>query len=306
MPTLLAVGVVVFLIAADAPWRSPSWSTIRIAIESIGIAGAVAIFAVSVAVAVSLQPLQFRLVQLLEGYWPLWVPRFVVLFGIRCEMHRRGRLVDRQDIDSLGNSSAARIAALERAQAAGDQLNQRFPPREDRLLPTALGNALRASEDRVGKRYDLDSVTIWTRLFPLLPERFRAGFDDEVTQLDVSVRLSVTWAVAGTLGLLWLLRDLTALIAHPLWMAVPASLYVLARLSYQSAVESAIAQGVDLEVAVDLYRARVIDAMRLNPTNSLDQERRVFRELCVLFQTSGISTQNLHFRSTARAGGPDE
>jgi hypothetical protein len=127
--------------------------------------------------------------------------------------------------------------------------------------------------------------------------------DDEVTQLDVSVRLTVTWALAGIVSLLVLMRDLAALFEHPLWMAVVAGIFMLARLSYQSAVESAIAQGVDLEVAIDLYRARVIDAMRLHPTGSLKEERRVFGELCELFQTRSGSATNLRFKPTARAGG---
>jgi hypothetical protein len=78
------------------------------------------------------------------------------------------------------------------------------------------------------------------------------------------------------------------------------------RLSYQSAVESAIAQGVDLEVAIDLYRSRVVDAMRLYPTTSLEEERRVFGELCELFQTPSHSTQGLQFNPEARAGGMAE
>lgn len=301
LPTLLAVGVIAFMVAADAPAVSLSWATIQTATASIGVAGAVVITAVSIAVAVSLQPLQFRLVQLMEGYWPAWFPRFLVRLGIWFEMRRRRRLQSRMSFVP-SNSAAASIAERERAQSAEMQLQQRFPER-DRLLPTALGNALRASEDSVGRRYGLDSVTIWPRLFHLLPERVRAGMDDEVTQLDVSVRLTVTWTSAGIVGSALLARDVLALLKHPLWVAVVVGIFVLARLSYQSAVESAIGQGVDLEVAIDLYRARVIDAMRLSPTVSLHEEREVFGELCELFRTPTASDIDLTFNANARAGG---
>ena len=127
--------------------------------------------------------------------------------------------------------------------------------------------------------------------------------DDEVTQLDVSTRLTVTWALSGIASFLILIREPAALLENPLWTAVVACVFLLTRLSYQSAVESAIAQGVDLEVAIDLYRTRVIDAMRLHPTVSLEGERRVFRALCELFQTPITSALDLQFKSSSRAGG---
>jgi len=297
--------VVAFLVAADAPVKPVSFATIQGAASSIGGVGALVIFTASAAIAVSLQPLQFRLVQLMEGYWPAWFPQFLLRLGIRLERSRRDRVRARLAIVSRSSAPAAQAAARERAQTAETQLRQRFPA-EERLLPTALGNALRASEDMVGQRYGLESVIIWPRLFPLLPDRVRNGVDDEVTQLDVAVRLAVTWTVAGLVGLGWLFCEPAALWQNPTWMLVPVGVFVLARLSYQSGVESAIAQGVDLEVAIDLYRARVIDAMRLHPTVSLEQERRVFRELCELFQTPSPSSRNLHFKSSARAGGSAE
>jgi hypothetical protein len=277
---------------------------VQSAAKSIWGPGAIVISAASIAIAVSLQPLQFRLVQLMEGYWPSWFPAFLAQFGVWVENRRRERLLDRLTSPTDLKSGTATIVADERAQTAESQLRQRFPSK-DRLLPTALGNALRASEDSVGQRYGLQSVVIWPRLFHLLPERVRSGMDDEVTQLDVSVRLAFTWTLAGVTGSIVLLDDVSALVKNPLWIIVVLAIFILARLSYQSAVESAIAQGVDLEVAIDLYRARVIDAMRLYPTESLEAERQVFRELCDLFQDPA-STHELLFDPNARAGGPSD
>jgi len=304
LPTFLAVSVVTFMFAADAPANELSWHRVVAVAASIGGPGVIVVSAVSIAIAVSLQPLQFRLVQLMEGYWPAWFPASLARVGVWFETRRRERLRDRLTSSPNLISTTARTVARERAQNAESQLHQRFPS-QDRLLPTALGNALRASEDSVGQRYGLQSVVIWPRLFHLLPDKVRSGMDDEVTQLDVSVRLTFTWTLAGVASAIVLAQNLPALMKHPTWILVVLAVFSLARLSYQSAVESAIAQGVDLEVAIDLYRARVIDAMRLHPTDSLDAERRVFRELCELFQDPE-STQNLVFDPNARAGGPPE
>jgi hypothetical protein len=296
LPTLLAVGVIAFMLAADAPSAPLSWDVITAAADEIGLSGATALTGVSIALAVSLQPLQFRLVQLLEGYWPAWTPRLVTQFGIWCERRRRQRIIRRIAIDRTGLSPTAEAALIERSQTAEIQARERFPEQE-RLLPTALGNALRASEDRVGQRYGLESVVIWPRLFRLLPPETQTALDDEVNQLDVSARLAVTWSFAAAICTVIVLRHPHDLWTQPLWAALVCGIWLLARLSYASAVEAAIAHGLDVEVAVDLYRSRVVDAMRLPAPAKLSQERRVFRRLCRLFQTHGASTQELVYRT---------
>jgi hypothetical protein len=300
LPTLLAVGAITFLVAADAPAQPFTWNRAETAAERIGTSGAVFITAVSIALAISLQPLQFRLVQLLEGYWPAWVPLLVARVGIASETRRRDRIIKRISMPSALSSGPAQTAAEEKSQTAEIQVRERFPS-EDRLLPTALGNALRASEDRVGQRYGLESVIIWPRLFRVLPREFQEALDDEVTQLDVSARLTVTWSIAAAVGSVVVLRDPHALAEHPAWGAIVACVWLLARLSYSSAVESALAHGSDVEVAIDLYRDRVVEAMRLPPTRKLSQDRRVFAQLCRLFQTHGPSSQELHFRTDTAA-----
>jgi hypothetical protein len=300
VPTLLAVGAVAFLIAADAPSRSLTWNHTIDAAESIGVTGAVIVTTVSIALAISLQPLQFRLVQLLEGYWPTWAPLWVARMGVWAQGRRRDRIADRISAASKSKSVAALIAINERIQVAETQVRERFPD-PNRLLPTALGNALRAAEDRVGQRYGLQSVIIWPRLFRLLPAEVRAALDDEVTQLDVSARLSVTWSLAGVVSAAILLREPSALVTNPLWAALVVGVWVLARLSYLSAVESAIAHGSDIEVAIDLYRSLVVDAMRLPPTLKMSEERRVFRRLCRLFQTYEPSSEEFYYRTEPAA-----
>ena len=295
VPTLLAVGVVAFLLAAEAPSNDLTWKVITDAGEQIGLSGAAALTAASIGLAISLQPLQFRLVQLLEGYWPTWTPRALAQLGIWSEGRRRQRIARRMAATARGLSASAEIAVAEKRQTAEIQTRERFP-QTDRLLPTALGNALRASEDRVGRRYGLESVVIWPRLFRLLPEEVQSALDDEVNQLDVSARLAVTWSVAAAVSSGIVLAQPHQLWDHPLWIGVVALIWLLARLSYLSAVESAIAHGLDVEVAIDLYRSRVIDAMRLPPTKRLSQERRVFGRLCHLFQTQRPTDQDLEFR----------
>ncbi len=268
------------LVAADAPRKRLDGTTLTGAYAAIGPGGAVALLVISAALAVSLQPLQFRLVQLLEGYWPAWFPTWIVGFAVTRQLRRRQRIMRRVDVTWATTEADARVAE-QRSITATEQLRQRFPAR-DRVLPTALGNALRAGEDATGRRYGLQSVVIWPRLFHLLPDRVRQGLDDEVTQLDVSARLSVTWALAALTSSGVLVRHPIELWHHLGWLLVVGLVVVLARLSYLAAIESAIAQGVDVEIAIDLYRDRVVDALRFLPAVSLSHERVVFGQVCDL------------------------
>lgn len=284
LPTLLAVGTFSLLLVMDAP-RSPlTISSVAAAGRNLGVTGAVAITGVAVAVSVTLQPLQFRLVQLLEGYWPTGHRGVVFRTGIALQRWRYRRLRRRLVVHRTPDAPGRRRVMEERMLAAELRLRLHFPE-EQRLLPTALGNVLRSAEDRVGRRYGFEAVTIWPRLFPLLPKDFQATLEDEVTQLDVSTRLTVTWGVTAAATTSLILWNLDAVSEYPLWLIVPAFLWLLSWLSYRSAIESALAHGTDLEVAIDLYRSRVISAMRLPTCSRLSEERRVFRRLCRLYTT---------------------
>jgi hypothetical protein len=286
-PTALAVALVLLMLEMRAPTRPLSVTALQKAAHQLGVGGSILIVAAAAAISVTLQPLQFRLVQWCEGYWPLerkWVaggPRAAYRLGMWRQLRRYNRTLDGLTINPL---TANRPIALMRAQAAEEALRLRFPA-QDRLLPTTLGNVLRAAEDRAALRYGIDSVTLWPRLFPLLPADYAGGIEDEVTQLDVSVRLVVTWLLGGVIGTFLLLRHPMQSIDHWPWAVFVASMFLLAQLSYRAAVESGLAHGRDVEVAIDLYRALVLDATRMPVPRRLSQERRTFAQLQALLSS---------------------
>jgi hypothetical protein len=285
LPTLLAAWVLATMLLVGAPSKDLTWTSVTTAFASLNLKEVGLVTVTAVAVAVTLQPLQYRMVQLLEGYWPVSSRGWAYRLGLWRQMRRFSRLEGRLSVPADPSRGVGQQRALEaRAQAAMDRLEERFPS-EDRLLPTALGNALRAAEDRSGRRYGLQSVVVWPRLYPLIPAHHRSAIEDEVTQLDVSTRLAVTWSFTGLLATAVVLRDLHATQQNPKWLLVVGAIWVLAWLSYHAAVESAVAHGLDIEVAFDLYRSYVVDAMRLPASSTLSEERRVLAGLTTLFET---------------------
>lgn len=284
LPTLLATFAVVFLVAAGAPATNLDTAAVSTAAQAIGSSGAIWMSVASVAIAVTLQPLQFRLVQLLEGYWPGGVFAPISALGIAVQRRKYHRALRDAVVVKRSRGRLAELVVMSRRDSAIHRLGSRFPD-EDRLLPTALGNVLRCAEDKAGRRYGMHTVTLWPRLHAVLPNAFRDELDDETTQLDVSCRLTLTWLLAAIVSSGIVLSRPALAIVHWEWLLIVAVLWLLAWLAYRSAIESAEAQGVDIEVALDLYRHHLVEAMRLPETHSLSEDRAVFPVLSTLLTT---------------------
>lgn len=289
IPTALAIAIVVVMADAHAPDQPLTFGALKCSVGNLGPSGISVIVAIAAAISITLAPLQFRLVQWFEGYWsfnprrrmrPLNVLRPLYRLGLWRQRRRYRRVITALVVDEHDDEALA----LARAETAADDAQFRFPQLE-RLLPTTLGNVLRAAEDRAGVRYGIDSIALWPRLHALLPTDLAAGIEDEVTQLDVSVRLVLTWLSTGIIGAVMLGTNPTGVLEHPGWLVVVAAMFLLAQLSYRGAVESALAHGRDIEVAIDLYRSKVLDIAHLPVPTSLSQERQEFTDLIALYNS---------------------
>ena len=146
-----------------------------------------------------------------------------------------------------------------RVRAAKLQLS--MYPEQDQLLPTRLGNVLRAAEDQAGQRYNLDTVIVWPRLLPHITGPLAQRLTQTRSQLDAFVRLSVTLLAATVVATAMLLTD------GP-WLAIPVITVLLARISYKAAVYTAAKYGQGIHVAFDTHRFDMLRALHypLPPT----------------------------------------
>jgi hypothetical protein len=271
VPTATAALIVVLVLAAGAPGTHPTWSRALQHARAIDVAD-VALLAVMVTLlAVLLQPLQLRLVRLLEGYWG-GGPVVGTLSRVPMTLQRRRRealakraTVELKPCGPTGPPPASAVAAQE-------ALNARFPSAA-LLLPTTLGNVLRAFEERTGRAYGLDAVVIWPRLYPLLPDPVRAGVNDRRDQLDVSARISATAFVVAliTAALLW---------GDGWWLLLPLGALAVSRAGYSAAVGAAVAYGEGVRVAIDLHRFDLLRSLHLPLPTDREAEREANQALC--------------------------
>lgn len=285
IPASLLVVLFGGLIGARAPASRPDLHSLADSVAKLSGADLVALAAVVVAVALVLQPLQLGLVRLLEGYWPQSGPLGEVTRRFTNHQEKRSVRVRSRTTVSMSEQDPR---VLEAAQSGARRWMAEFPPTSDRILPTRLGNAMRAAEDRAGRPYGMDAVTAWPRLYSLLPERFAVVIDDRRDQLDISARLVGTFAL-GAIG------TFALLVAHGgWWLILPAGLAVLSWLSYLGALSAAIAYGEALCAAFDLHRFDLLKAIHVPLPGDGESERAIGIQMTRLWSLRGPSDVKYH------------
>ncbi|MDQ7030281.1 MAG: hypothetical protein Q9O62_11140 [Ardenticatenia bacterium] len=210
-----------------------------------------------------------------EGYWPWWR---LQAWGIRRRQAAWRRLRQQREASARQNDRR-RYGHLQA------RLYRDFPSREDRILPTRLGNVLRAAEDYSTTRYGLDGVFWWPRLEPLLPEsllaRLEATFMGLVALLNLAT-LSVLYALLLLFNLLLCWRGCVTMGRDFWWWSWPlvaVLALVVAYVIYRGAVAQARAYGDLIRVAYDEHRFRVLEALHIARPQTPAEEHALWRRL---------------------------
>lgn len=156
----------------------------------------------------------------LEGYWPSWASRFA----------QRRKNHWRQIVDEMEQANA-RLTSVESDTAAIASLEQqlrRFPAARD-VLPTRIGNIIRAGERRPLYWYGLDPIVVWPQLWLVLADQPRIVMAVARARLDRSIVAFLWAALSIALGLWWwpafLVGVLVTALAWRYWIPAAADNY---------------------------------------------------------------------------------
>lgn len=210
------------------------------------------------------------LTRLWEGYWP----------GSRAV--RAGRWVQARRWNRLDLSDPADYS----------RRYHEFPARTDQLLPTRLGNALRAAESYAGdsERYGADAVFFWPRLYLVLPEAVRKQVEDAraaVDQLLVVATLSLASALVA-LGM-----GIAGVLPFPVWLSSAVGAALLGWLTYRSAVRAAVTFGNLVRASFDLHRRDLLARLGLAAPPTLAEERELWKALAQQLYRRGADRPEL-------------
>jgi len=214
--------------------------------------------------------LQLELLRWLEGYWPgahlpflptAWLYRL----GRRWQRWRFDRaerkwqqLQGLLEKGSLSPDQRGRLAALER-------FLRRFPNDPGDIMPTALGNLLRAAETRPWHKYGLDAVALWPVFWLVLPKEAREDIATARAELDGGVRF-LAWSLLFAVWGIWA------------WWA-PLVALGMAWLACNALRGAAETYGALVEAAFDVHRTALYRALRWPLPPNPAQERALGEKL---------------------------
>jgi hypothetical protein len=231
----------------------------------------------------AVQDVQQSVLRALEGYWP----RF--LAPLRSYLVKRTA----RKVDAMRNSWDELAVRYERLNAAELETYASLDatlgayPSEKRLLPTCLGNRLRAAEDYAWRRYGLAIGVLWPRLWLVMPERAQNEIISARGRLDTAVRL-VVWSLLFVIWSAW-----------AWWWVLPLAA-VGAIWGYLQALQAAGVYGELLRTAFDLYRFALYESLRWPLPTTPAEEQRMGQEL-TSYLWRGSYAESLTFKSTGSA-----
>ena len=208
---------------------------------------------------------------LMEGYWPSWL-RPLWRRCVARQEHQRDRIKQRLNAlaERWGHLSPEEMQTYARLDVRLRAYPRRYP-----LLPTRLGNLLRAAEEHPDERYGLVTGVVWPHLWLILPDPAREDIAEARERLNAAVRQCIwgvlfliwlPWAVSGSYtplppapGLAWLSVAATNVLrgGWPLLVGIG-----LVWWGYRRALRAAQVYGDLLRAAFDLYRDDLYEAMK--------------------------------------------
>jgi hypothetical protein len=156
----------------------------------------------------------------------------------------------------------------ERARAAW-RFDQFFPHDENSLLPTRLGNAMRAFERHSNVRWGLDGVTVWPRIEALLNAEERGLHIDAKIDLYVFLNAALgAFAVGVTLVVDEAINAPHSPSRWPLY-AIP---FVVSYILYRAAIGAAVHWGDAVRSSIDLHRLELYEKLGVRAPTSFSDE----------------------------------
>jgi hypothetical protein len=162
------------------------------------------------------------------------------------------------------------------------ELAEKYPDKEEFVLPTAFGNTLRAFEIYPRVMYGLEGIDGWPRILAILPKEYRELIDDSKSQVDWWVNLSV---LSFTLMIeFWSLVFYKWKLTLPwhftiLNIIVPLAIFGLLNWFFAWRASSAAAGwGSYVKSAFDLYRFDLIELLGTETPADRETEKALWKK----------------------------
>lgn len=247
MPSVVTSGVFLLVVLPNVVGRQVGASLGGVAAFTLAVLG------LSVVFAYASRPLY----QFLEGYtMPTWMARPL----LRRSQRKFVRL----------RVAESRGPELSRQRATEDLKG--FPERLDLLMPTRLGNALKAMESYGVSRFGLDSQTFWYELQAVADERVRQSTEETRAAVDFFMSSVAHLALLAVVSF-----ALAPLAQSPLAvLGVAAAAAALAPVAYAQAVRNVGEWRWAVQALVNTSRPALAKALALSLPATYEEEHALW------------------------------
>jgi hypothetical protein len=170
-----------------------------------------------------------------------------------------------------------RMAAVrESGNEAARRINEEFPKRAS-VLPTRLGNAIRAFENYPERQYQMAGIALYPRLIAKIDKEYAGSIDEAKASVDFtlnSATLSTLLALGLLLAGLVYPKSLPSLAAWALWLAGIVFFVLVAGWFYGQSIGRARAWGTMVKGAFDLYRGELLEQLGYDYAPATTEEER--------------------------------
>jgi hypothetical protein len=151
-----------------------------------------------------------------------------------------------------------------------------YPHRVDLVLGTKFGNAMRAFEIYPQDVYGIEGITMWPRLFFILPKPVQDDIRDGRAVIDFNANLFVLSLVAIACNAVKMYYMEQRLVDVGLYFVLPA---VAAVYSWIALPQSAQEWGESFKASFDLYRGKLAKQLGLELPSNAELERKMWRHI---------------------------
>ena len=271
---LVLVAHLIYLSSTPYDYSSASGATQIVILGGAGLLGGLLLLGVNQYVVriFAGYPLKGLITSLARRMDPKGRPVEYVLWPISRNLAKKLLLEEEAEREGEGaNDPEKTEAAL--------KVNQRFPSQDHEIMPTKLGNAIRAFQSYPYKTYGLDGPPNWSRVEALVTENEKEALAEALTTFAFWLNLIVLTAAATIY--IWVADVLgrphstgsTALLT--LVSATAGALVAWG--AYCASVGAAINWGASVRAAYDLHRLELYERLGLKRPRTEEEEEEIAR-----------------------------
>ncbi len=279
------------------------------------------------------------IVQLFEGYnLPKKLRKFLIKRKKKFYSKKVRNLFMYTKLSDMKQTKDVKNQIKQISDFARDELikhGYEVPVKEGKILPTRLGNVLRASENYPNRRYGLDGVDMWPRLVAILPDDFVAALEEQNNRFMFLINSSlVIWFLVlccllvllvttmilfynlictGGEGIMGGICTYSSTMIIPdlvrsilLRLIIGSMLALVAYALYSFGVEAASDFSCFIRSGYDLYRFDLLKQLKFDMPDTLEIEQGVWKQISDFFLTDELFRKKefrYSFTETSQKGG---